>query len=81
MLAPKLQGSQEVRLSFRGLAQTSVRESQRCADLSFHERMVVEIVGVRCRTIDEAGQAQPMLRPFRKSGRNAIQRVVVTVKT
>ncbi|MFQ5810688.1 MAG: molybdopterin-dependent oxidoreductase [Armatimonadota bacterium] len=34
---------------------------------------------LRCRTIDAAGHAQPMPRPFRKSGRNAIQRVTVRV--
>ena len=35
---------------------------------------------MRCRTIDAAGHAQPMPRPFRKSGRNAIQRVAVRVE-
>lgn len=34
---------------------------------------------VRCRTIDARGRAQPMPRPFRKSGRNAIQRSSLTV--
>ena len=34
---------------------------------------------LRCRSIDTAGFAQPMPRPFRKSGRNAIQEVPVTV--
>jgi len=35
---------------------------------------------LRCRTIDGAGHHQPMPRPFRKSGRNAIQRVTVRVE-
>lgn len=34
---------------------------------------------VRCRTIDLAGQAQPMPRPFAKSGRNAIQTAPLVV--
>ena len=34
---------------------------------------------LRCRTIDANGAAQPMPRPFPKSGRNAIQRVVLRV--
>jgi hypothetical protein len=34
---------------------------------------------VYCRTIDRAGHAQPMPRPFPKSGRNNIQRVSVEV--
>lgn len=36
---------------------------------------------LRCRTIDAKGFAQPMPRPFRKSGGNAIQRVRVTVES
>jgi hypothetical protein len=35
---------------------------------------------VRCRTIDAAGQAQPLPRPFAKSGRNLIQRVTLVVE-
>ena len=35
---------------------------------------------VRCRTIDRKGIAQPMPRPFRKSGRNVIQRFSLTVE-
>src|SRR5262249_48813718 len=35
---------------------------------------------VRCRTIDSAGQAQPLPRPFAKSGRNSIQRVTLLVE-
>jgi len=35
---------------------------------------------LRCRTIDENGIAQPMPRPFRKSGRAAIEQVSLTVK-
>jgi hypothetical protein len=35
---------------------------------------------VRCRTIDEAGYAQPMPRPFAKSGRNALHSVPLTVE-
>jgi len=35
---------------------------------------------VRCRTIDTNGIAQPMPRPFRKSGRNTIQRFSLTVE-
>ena len=35
---------------------------------------------VRCRTIDAAGQAQPMPRPFPKSGRNEIHRVELQVE-
>ena len=34
---------------------------------------------LRCRTIDANGQAQPMPRPFPKSGRNAIQRSPMVV--
>ncbi len=34
----------------------------------------------RCRTIDEKGQAQPMPRPFRKSGHAAIESINITVK-
>src|SRR6185437_5923665 len=34
---------------------------------------------VRCRTIDAAGHAQPLPRPFAKSGRNSIQRVTLSV--
>ena len=34
---------------------------------------------LRCRSVDTAGFAQPMPRPFRKSGRNAIQEVPITV--
>jgi DMSO/TMAO reductase YedYZ molybdopterin-dependent catalytic subunit len=33
----------------------------------------------RCRTIDENGQAQPMPRPFRKSGHAAIESISITV--
>jgi hypothetical protein len=35
---------------------------------------------VRCRTIDLAGHAQPLPRPFAKSGRNQIQRVTLNVE-
>jgi DMSO/TMAO reductase YedYZ molybdopterin-dependent catalytic subunit len=35
---------------------------------------------LRCRTIDEKGHAQPMPRPFRKSGHCAIEETRVTVK-
>ncbi len=35
---------------------------------------------LRCRTIDANGQAQPMPRPFQKSGRNAIQRISLNVE-
>ena len=34
----------------------------------------------RCRTIDEKGQAQPMPRPFRKSGHATIESINITVK-
>jgi hypothetical protein len=34
----------------------------------------------RCRTIDEKGQAQPMPRPFRKSGHSAIEQAAIVVK-
>jgi hypothetical protein len=34
----------------------------------------------RCRTIDSKGIAQPMPRPFRKSGHSAIESIVVNVK-
>lgn len=34
---------------------------------------------LRCRSIDDKGHAQPMPRPFRKSGRNAIEEVPLTV--
>jgi hypothetical protein len=34
---------------------------------------------VRCRTIDSNGVAQPMPRPFPKSGKNGIQRVTLEV--
>ena len=33
----------------------------------------------RCRTIDAQGHAQPMPRPFRKSGHAAIESVTFTV--
>jgi DMSO/TMAO reductase YedYZ molybdopterin-dependent catalytic subunit len=36
---------------------------------------------VSCRTIDANGNAQPMPRPFAKSGRNAIQRVSLIVES
>ena len=35
---------------------------------------------LRCRTVDAKGQAQPMPRPFRKSGRCDIEAVPLTVK-
>ena len=35
---------------------------------------------LRCRTIDDAGIAQPMPRPFLKSGHNAIERVTLIVE-
>lgn len=35
---------------------------------------------LRCRTIDPAGRAQPLPRPFAKSGRNAIQRAPLLVE-
>ena len=35
---------------------------------------------LRCRTVDLAGTAQPMPRPFLKSGRNMIQKVSLTVE-
>ncbi len=35
---------------------------------------------LRCRTIDTSGHAQPMPRPFAKSGHNAIQRKAVMVE-
>jgi hypothetical protein len=35
---------------------------------------------LRCRTIDAAGIAQPMPRPFLKSGHNAIERVTLVVE-
>ncbi len=35
---------------------------------------------LRCRTIDGKGQAQPMPRPFRKSGHCAIESMALTVK-
>ncbi|MGA2618921.1 MAG: hypothetical protein ABSF26_15025 [Thermoguttaceae bacterium] len=35
---------------------------------------------LRCRTIDSNGAAQPMPRPFPKSGNNAIQQVPLTVE-
>jgi DMSO/TMAO reductase YedYZ molybdopterin-dependent catalytic subunit len=34
----------------------------------------------RCRTIDEKGHAQPLPRPFRKSGHAAIEAIAITVK-
>jgi DMSO/TMAO reductase YedYZ molybdopterin-dependent catalytic subunit len=36
---------------------------------------------LRCRTIDEKGQPQPLPRPFRKSGHCAIEAVKISVKT
>ena len=38
------------------------------------------IYHLRCRTIDASGIAQPLPRPFPKSGRNAIQEVAITVQ-
>lgn len=35
----------------------------------------------RCRTIDENGQAQPLPRPFDKSGRNSIEQVSLVVES
>ena len=35
---------------------------------------------LRSRTIDEKGQAQPLPRPFKKSGRNAIESLPIVVK-
>lgn len=35
---------------------------------------------LRCRSIDEKGAAQPLPRPFAKSGRNAIEEVALTVR-
>ena len=35
---------------------------------------------LRSRTIDEKGKAQPLPRPFRKSGHCAIEEVKITVK-
>ncbi len=35
---------------------------------------------LRCRTLDAGGTAQPMPRPFPKSGHNAIQQVQITVE-
>jgi hypothetical protein len=35
---------------------------------------------VRCRTIDANGAAQPMPRPFPKSGHNAIAKVSLSVE-
>jgi hypothetical protein len=35
---------------------------------------------LRCRTVDGKGQAQPMPRPFRKSGHCAIESITLTVK-
>ena len=35
---------------------------------------------LRCRTIDSGGAAQPMPRPFQKSGQNAIQKVSLVVE-
>ena len=34
----------------------------------------------RCRTIDQQGQAQPLPRPFRKSGHAAIESVGIVVR-
>ncbi|MFO0941229.1 MAG: hypothetical protein U0930_10710 [Pirellulales bacterium] len=34
----------------------------------------------RCRTIDQQGNAQPMPRPFRKSGHAAIESIKIVVK-
>ncbi len=34
----------------------------------------------RCRTVDQNGIGQPLPRPFRKSGSNAIEQVRVVVK-
>jgi hypothetical protein len=35
---------------------------------------------LRCRTIDEQGHAQPMPRPFQKSGHARIESVGITVR-
>ena len=35
---------------------------------------------LRCRTVDEKGHAQPMPRPFRKSGHAGIEQVTIDVK-
>jgi hypothetical protein len=36
---------------------------------------------LRCRTVDAQGQAQPMPRPFRKSGWCDVEAVTLTVKS
>jgi hypothetical protein len=36
---------------------------------------------LHCRTIDEKGNAQPMPRPFQKSGNAAIESVDITVRS
>ncbi len=35
---------------------------------------------LRCRAVDEKGNAQPMPRPFRKSGHAAIEQVGIVVQ-
>ncbi|MBT44486.1 MAG: hypothetical protein CL922_03465 [Deltaproteobacteria bacterium] len=35
---------------------------------------------IYCRTIDNGGNAQPMPRPFRKSGRNNIEGSLITIE-
>ena len=56
------------------------------ARIGYFDQKVGEMFGcdvveqaVRCRTIDRNGIAQPMPRPFKKSGGNAIQSVSLTV--
>ena len=36
---------------------------------------------IYCRTIDQRGNAQPMPRPFRKSGRNKIEGSLMTIES
>ena len=54
-------------------------------DTIVHWAVLVSDIGpgrydLRCRSIDAAGIAQPMPRPFPKSGHNAIQRVGLVVE-
>lgn len=45
-----------------------------------HEGLPAGKYVLRCRTIDRNGAAQPMPRPFRKSGHAAIESRLITVK-
>ena len=59
---------------------TCVRTFKELLNFSLKKGIPIGVYDVRCRTIDQNGIAQPMPRPFRKSGRNTIQRYSLTIQ-